>query len=61
MARSHLQHLDELQSVSYQGKEQGVDVYNVTFSNGAIVWMISLSPDEKIATLWLRTESGMVP
>jgi hypothetical protein len=57
MARSLLQQLGELQSVSYQGKEQGIDVYNVTFSNGATVWMISLLPDGKIATLEFRGEN----
>ena len=57
MARSRLQHLGELQSVSYQGKEQGVDVYNVTFSNGATVWIISLSPNGKIAMLGFHGEN----
>jgi hypothetical protein len=57
IARSSLQHLGELKSVSYQGKEQGIDVYNVIFSNRATVWTISLSPNGKIAKLGFRGEN----
>ena len=46
-----LQALGSLQSITYKGRQQGADVYDVRFENGETVWLISLSPEGKIASL----------
>jgi hypothetical protein len=49
-----LRALGALQSVTYEGRQQNADVYDVHFANGEAVWLISLSPDGKIATLFVN-------
>jgi hypothetical protein len=46
-----LKQLGALKSVAFQGQQNGADVYDVRFENGATVWMIALSPSGKIAGL----------
>ena len=52
--RGRLQSLGSLQKLSFEGQQNGADVYEVRFANGSTVWMIALSPDGKIAGLWFQ-------
>lgn len=49
-----LQSLGSLQSLSYEGEQQGADVYEATFENGSTVWMIKIAPNGKIAVLYFQ-------
>lgn len=49
-----LQQLGELETVLFQGKQQGADVYRVRFQNGWTTWMIGSSPEGKVSVLWFQ-------
>jgi hypothetical protein len=46
-----LQALGSLLSISYEGQQQGADVYEVKFSNGTTAWMIAIAPNGNISVL----------
>jgi len=48
---SRLQTLGSLLSISFEGQQQGADVYEVKFTNGTTAWMIGISSDGFIRTL----------
>jgi len=49
-----LKALGKIQSVAHEGVQNGADVYGVVFEGGATVWMIALSPNGKISTLYFQ-------
>jgi len=51
-----LQALGSLISLSFEGKQQNADVYEVKFTNGTTAWMIGIAPNGKIATLIFQRE-----
>lgn len=46
-----LQALGSLQSLSYEGEQQGAKVYEVKFTHGSTAWMIAIAPNGNIAVL----------
>jgi len=46
-----LQALGSLLSLSYEGQQQGSDVYEVKFTNGTTAWMIGIAPNGNISVL----------
>jgi hypothetical protein len=48
---SRLQALGSLISLSFEGKQQNADVYEVKFTNGITAWMIGIAHNGKIDTL----------
>ena len=46
--------LGGLQRIEFTGAQNGVDTYAVTFQNGAMTWLIQMSPAGKIAVLSIR-------
>lgn len=52
--RRQLSALGDVVSVTYEGEQNGADVYGVEFENGANVWMIGLGPTGKISTLFFQ-------
>ncbi len=48
---ARLQALGPLQSVSFEGEQDGADVYEVKFANGSTAWMIGIAPNGNIAAL----------
>jgi hypothetical protein len=46
-----LQALGSLLSISYEGQQQGADVYEVKFTNGTTAWMIGIAPNGNISAL----------
>jgi pimeloyl-ACP methyl ester carboxylesterase len=49
-----LRALGQLQQMEFAGVERGMDVYKVTFANGATQWLIGMSPDGRIAGLFFK-------
>ena len=49
-----LQVLGPIQSIAYEGKQGSADVFDVRFAAGEGVWLIALSPEGKIATLFVN-------
>ena len=48
---TRLQSLGSLLSLSYEGQQQGADVYEVKFTNGTTAWMIGIAPNGNISAL----------
>jgi hypothetical protein len=46
-----LRALGSLISISYEGQQQGADVYEVKFTNGTTAWMIGIASNGNINTL----------
>lgn len=42
------------QSIEFMGAQNGQDIYNVRFENGALAWGIQLLPNGKIAALFFN-------
>jgi hypothetical protein len=51
---SRLKALGDLQSMSFEGQQNGADVYQVNFTNGPTTWLIAVAPDGKLAALWFQ-------
>jgi hypothetical protein len=49
-----LQSMGSIKSITFEGSQNGQDIYNVTFANGALVWGIALTPNGKIAALYFN-------
>jgi hypothetical protein len=54
MVVQKLKGLGAVRSIKFEGEQQGGDVYDVQFERGGTVWMIALSPGNKIMTLVFR-------
>jgi hypothetical protein len=52
--QGRLKSLGSINTISFEGQQNGADVYEVKFTNGFTMWMIGLSPDGKIAILWVQ-------
>jgi len=48
---TQLQALGSLLSLSYEGQQQGAEVYEVKFTNGTTAWMIGIAPNGNISIL----------
>ena len=46
-----LQALGSLLSLSFEGQQQGADVYEAKFTNGSTAWMIGIASNGNIAAL----------
>src|SRR5689334_12292415 len=51
---SMLRALGAVQSITYEGRQQNADVYDVRFANGEAVWLIALSAEGRISTLFVN-------
>ena len=49
-----LRTLGDFVSATYEGEENGADVYGVEFTNGSNVWIIALGPTGKISALYFQ-------
>jgi hypothetical protein len=46
---ARLQSFGDLQSVTYAGMQNGMEVYDVRFANASMIWGTTIAPDGKMA------------
>jgi alpha-beta hydrolase superfamily lysophospholipase len=58
-SKALIEPLGALDRVEFVGVQNGADVYRVIFRNGMSTWVIALSPQGRIATLFFRLAPGL--